>query len=72
VQVHVERCAGQMTRLESLQQRQLVNDTAAGEVDQEAATLHASQLVGADQTASATGQRHVEAEEVGTIQHLIG
>src|SRR5262245_20358137 len=68
---HVEGGAGNAARLDRARQRQLVDEPAAGAVDQAHAGLEARQLGLAEQVARVASERRVDRDEVGTGQKLV-
>ena len=62
---HVQAGGGDLAGLERVVQRGLVDDAAAGGVDQHQAGLGLGELLGADQTGGLRGLRQVHAHEVG-------
>ena len=67
----VDRGAGEPARLERLDQRLLVDELAAGGVDQARAVLHLRERLGADHAARLVVQRQVERDEVGAREHAL-
>ncbi len=67
---HVQGHAAQVAGAQAGQQRGLVNEAAAGEVDQDGVRGQAGQEGGVDQLAGGRGQRAVQADDVRSGQQL--
>ncbi len=67
---HVEGGSGQVARTQRLGQRLLVDDAAAGTVDDASALGQQRQFAGADQVAGLVGQRRMHGEEIDARQQL--
>src|SRR5581483_2353610 len=68
---HVQAGAGDPAVVEGADERLLVDDAAAGGVDQDRGRLHQAQLALPDQVAGTAGERDVDREEVGPGQQLV-
>ena len=68
---HVEACAGDAVRLEGRVERVLVDESTAGDVDDEGRRLHERELVGADHARGLGRLRHVDRDEVAGLQKLV-
>ena len=69
--IHVDRCARDLARLERRDQRRLVHELAAGRVDDAHAVTHLRDRRGVDRVARVVGQRQVEGEKVCARQHFL-
>ena len=69
--VHVDRCARDLARLERRDQRRLVHELAAGRVDDAHAVPHLRDRRGVDRVARVVGERQVEGEEICARQHFL-
>ena len=56
---------------EGLVQRVLVDEAAAGDVDDEGGRLHLRELLGADHAGGLGGLRHVDRDEVAALEQLV-
>jgi hypothetical protein len=68
---HVEAGAGDMARLDRLGKGRLVDQAAAGAVDDAHAGLGLGQRLGIENAAGLVGHRHVQGDEVGACQQLV-
>ena len=67
----IERGAGDAARLDRARQRQLVDEAAAGAVDEARARLEARQLGLAEEVPRVPGERRVDRDEVGPREELV-
>ena len=68
---HVERGAGELARLEGLEQRLLVDERAARGVHEPCAVAHLRDRVAVDQAARLVGQRRVQRHDLRGAQQLL-
>ena len=68
---HVEAGAGDRACRERLVERVLVDEPAAGDVDDEGRRLHARELLGADHAGRLGRLRHVDRDEVAALEQLV-
>ncbi len=68
---HVQRGAPDMTRLDGVGHRLLVDEVAAGRVDNSNALLRAREPLGVHEVAGLFVGGHVERQVVGTCEHLV-
>src|SRR6266496_36563 len=68
---NIEGGAGNVSAAESLVEGLLVDDAAAGDVEDAGAAFHESELRRADQVARLVGKRRVDGEEITAWQQLV-
>ncbi len=68
---HVERGAGDLSRLKRLGQRRLVDEPAARAIDQAHALFGQLERFGIDDVAGLVGQRRMQRDEIGAAQQLV-
>ena len=67
----VDRRAGDLSRLERGDERGLVDQLAAGGVDDPDAVAHVRDRAGVDRVPRVVGQRQMQRQELGALEHLV-